>query len=48
MGDLGRVALVVHQEQVHLPGVADQELLQAVREHMPGLQNVGEDVQGRG
>ena len=48
MGDLGRVALVVHQEQVHLPSVADQELLQAVREHMPGLQKVAEDVRGRG
>ena len=46
--NLRREAFVVHEEKINFPDVADQELLQAVREHMPGLQNVGEDVRGRG
>ena len=35
--NLGCKALVVHQEKVNFPCVADQELLEAVGEKMAGL-----------
>ena len=35
--NLRREALVVHQEKVNFPHVADKELLQAVREEVTGL-----------
>ena len=37
MCDLGRVALVVHQEQLEFPDVGDKELLETVREAVAGL-----------
>lgn len=37
VGDFGGEAFVVHQEKVNFPNVADQELLEAVREEMTGL-----------
>jgi hypothetical protein len=37
VGDLGGERLVVHQQEVELPNVADKELLEAVGEEMAGL-----------
>ena len=37
VGDLGGEGLVVHQQKVELPNVADEELLEAVREEVAGL-----------
>jgi hypothetical protein len=37
--DLRRKALVVHQEEVNFPGVADQEFFEAVRQEVAGLFN---------
>ena len=37
MCDLGSVALVVHEEKVEFPYVADQELLEAVGKKVTGL-----------
>ena len=35
--NLRREGFVVHQEKVNFPDVADQELLEAIREEMTGL-----------
>ena len=35
--NLGRVALVVHQQEIQLPDVVDQELLETVGEKVTGL-----------
>ena len=35
--DLRRESLVVHQQEIQLPDVADQELLEAVGEEVAGL-----------
>ena len=37
MSDLSSKSFVVHQEDIDLLGVVDDELLQAVREEMAGL-----------
>lgn len=37
MGDLGGERLVVHQQKVELPNVADKELLEAVGKEMASL-----------
>ena len=37
MCDLGGEALVVHEEEVELPDVADKELLETVGEEVAGL-----------
>ena len=39
--NFGSEAFVVHQEKVNFPGVADQELLEAIREEMTGLSKTG-------
>jgi hypothetical protein len=45
--DLRREALVVHQEEVNLLHVVHQELLEAVREEVAGLQLGCENEIGR-
>ena len=37
--DLGREAFVVHEEKVNFPDVAEQELLQAIRKKVAGLES---------
>ena len=39
--NLRREGFVVHQEKVNFPDVADQELLEAIREEMTGLSKTG-------
>lgn len=39
MGDFRSKAFVVHQKQIDLPDVADQELLQAIGKKMASLPN---------
>ena len=40
--NLGRVAFVVHEEEVKFPHVADQKLLEAVREEVAGLKSASQ------
>ena len=39
VGNLCREAFVVHEEKVNFPDVADQELLQAIRKKVAGLES---------